>query len=246
MKNTRLIQIVGSGLILSFLGLGSCKKMMERFRGNHKVWIISVEAGKIAKFKTKGQKIQVEYNLRKDLIKGNTTKTGKRKYWIARNIKNRSDVPQDKLTLLAQSIPNPKGFKVRGPGGELLWKVNMDAEAIRISNNNKNQNPRTLKFRKDEIIVWLDKKKLGRVKMKNKKAVLIDATGKRRFLSREPGGYAVLGLLLFADIPEEQRYVIMSEIIVRKLGLYKPLEKPIKSETKGEQKKAPANSPGKK
>jgi hypothetical protein len=89
------------------------------------------------------------------------------------------------------------GFKVRTPDGQtLLWKVKLDAVKVKISNNEENKNPYELK------------KKDGKIKISRNGVEL--ANLKKTSTFSEAAMY-------LTDIPKEQRYILVIELLMRGL-----------------------------
>jgi hypothetical protein len=92
--------------------------------------------------------------------------------------------------------PGDSGFKLRTPDGKLRWKVKISPEKIKISDNEENQNPFELKRREN-----------GELK--------VVAPGEKE-IGRITGG-AGQGVMLIDSIPEVERYILMAELMARKL-----------------------------
>ena len=111
------------------------------------------------------------------------------------------------------------GFKVRDLNGNLLWKVKITSEKIKISDNEENANPYEIKKTYDGAKIKRNDEKLGEFKFdsKNEKVKIKDASENVLFESRTSKQSAAFGVLLLVDIPEELRFVIMSELFSRNL-----------------------------
>jgi hypothetical protein len=112
-----------------------------------------------------------------------------------------------------------KGFKLRSPDGKTLyWKVKFDADKIKISDNEENNNAYELKIKDDKIKVsdGADAP-LGEVKhhADTKKVKVKDASGAERFSADAAQPSASYGVLLLGAIPEPQRAVLLAEILAR-------------------------------
>lgn len=89
------------------------------------------------------------------------------------------------------------GFKIRTPDGQtLLWKVKLDASKVKVSNNEENRNPYELK------------KKDGKIKISRNGVEL--ANLKKISTFSEAAMY-------LTDIPKEQRYILVLELLMRGL-----------------------------
>jgi len=109
------------------------------------------------------------------------------------------------------------GFKVRAPDGKLLWKVKIDSDKIKISDNEENQNAFELKKKDDGGKIELNENKLGEVKFyKDKQKVKVkDAADKELFDSNTDKYSIAYGVLLLDKIPEELRFIILAELLAR-------------------------------
>ncbi|KOY87365.1 hypothetical protein AD998_15510 [bacterium 336/3] len=87
------------------------------------------------------------------------------------------------------------GFKVRTPdGSKLLWKIKLDAAKVKVSDNEENQNPFELK------------KKDGKIKISRNGQEIIDLKGKDKHSE---------AAMYLSQIPKEQRYIIVAELLQR-------------------------------
>ncbi len=111
------------------------------------------------------------------------------------------------------------GFKVRTPDSRLLWKVKLDDDKIKVSDNEENRNPWVLKTKYDDKAKVLDpaEKEIGEVRFykDSGKVKVKDAAGTERFTSATTKASASFGVLLMSGVPEEYRAIIMAEILAR-------------------------------
>jgi hypothetical protein len=140
------------------------------------------------------------------VLRGEANETDKRKYeW-------------DDQGRVAEVKPNDDGFKVRTPDGNLLWKVKISADKIKISNNEENNNPFELKWKEaDRVKVALGDTELGEMKYYSdrQKIKVKDANERELFESNTSHASAAYGVLLLQTIPETERYIIMAELLAR-------------------------------
>lgn len=158
----------------------------------------------VLEMKVKDDRIKLEFG--SQVLRGEMKKSGKRKYEL-----EGSDV-------VAEVKPGDKGFKVRTPEGNLLWKVKITDEKIKISDNEENENPYELKVKgTDEVKVERNGVKLGKVKFYRDrgKVKVKDASEAERYESNTELYSALYGVLLMDDIPERERYIIMAELLLR-------------------------------
>jgi len=202
--------------ITIIFSVGYCKKKKS---DTDKIWLHKPGKKKYAvlKVKKKTRKIKFEYADRTRILKGKQTKTGKRMYELAEDVKDRKEIPKEKFKTIAKIIGKPRGnFKMRDKDGKLIWKINLTPEGnLKISDNNKNENPFTTNIIGNEIKVWDSGKKVGRVKFDGKKVRIINSAGKRIFTSRAERKTAMFAVLLMDRIPEVHKFVIMTEIWIR-------------------------------
>jgi len=108
-------------------------------------------------------------------------------------------------------------FKLRTPDSALLWKVKLYADKIKISNNEENLNPYTLKtgYPDKAKLEAADASAIGEVRFQEQRSKVKDAGGSERF--RIDGGRrsAAYALLLLEDIPQDQRGILLAELIAR-------------------------------
>jgi len=90
-----------------------------------------------------------------------------------------------------------EGFKIRTPDGQtLLWKVKLDAVKVKVSDNEENKNPYELK------------KKDGKIKISRNNIEIANLKGITTFSE---------AAMHLTDIPKEQRYILVAELLMRGL-----------------------------
>jgi hypothetical protein len=111
------------------------------------------------------------------------------------------------------------GFKVRTPDSKLLWKVKIDTDKIKVSDNEENKNPWVLKTKYDDKAKVLDpaEKEIGEVKYyrDSGKAKVKDASGAELMTSESGRMSPAFGVSLMSGVPEEYRLIVMAELIAR-------------------------------
>ncbi|MFA6957984.1 MAG: hypothetical protein WC538_19115 [Thermoanaerobaculia bacterium] len=111
------------------------------------------------------------------------------------------------------------GFKVRTPDSKLLWKVKVDTDKIKVSDNEENQNPWVLKTKYDDKAKVLDpaEKEIGEVKYyrDSGKAKVKDASGAEVQTSESGRMSPAFGVSLMSGVPEEYRLIVMAELLAR-------------------------------
>jgi hypothetical protein len=78
-----------------------------------------------------GGTLEVDYvdGGQKHQLRGTSRESGKRKYTV------------DNGPTVLEVKPGDGSFKVRTPDGKLLWKVKMDTNKIKVSDNEENRDP---------------------------------------------------------------------------------------------------------
>lgn len=142
------------------------------------------------------------------LVRGEPRESGKRKYSV------------DGGDVLFEVKSDADGdFKLRAADGSLRWKVKVDPDKIRISDNEQNDNPFQLKKRDgDRVKVFgRDDRELGNVRFDRaaSKLVVEDAAGKELYVVETAAPSAAWGVLLLDGIPDIQRQVLVAEILAR-------------------------------
>lgn len=214
--------VVGHSVWLAFVLLLGCVQEPEGYEHNPNDTVAQanpIAAGEKIKVKTPDDQPVVEFKLRDDritievstsgasrILRGETNEKDKRKYeWEGGN-------------RVAEVKPNDDGFKVRTPDGNLLWKVKISADKIKISNNEENNNPFELKRKEaDRVKVTLGKTELGEMKFygDRQKVKVKDANERELFESNTNHASTAYGVLLLQTIPETERYIIMAELLAR-------------------------------
>jgi hypothetical protein len=139
--------------------------------------------------------IDVTANGRTQHLRGTSRDTGKRKYTL------------DNGPVFLEVKPHEEGFKVRDANGSLHWKVKIDGDKVKISDNEQNANPFVLKNGK---VLDASEHELGRVA----DGQVTDAN--RSVVYRFSAPTTAPGVLLMTGIPPEQQAVIIAELLSRK------------------------------
>lgn len=114
--------------------------------------------------------------------------------------------------------PGDDGFKLRRADGSLRWKVKLYADKVKISDNEENRNPFELKMRDGGRVkvVGPGEKELGNVRFEGSKVEVEDAAGQKRFEVPGATSSAAYGVLLLEAIPEQERAILVAELLARK------------------------------
>ena len=164
----------------------------------------------LVEFKPGGDEMKIEFmaNGQTQVLRSEPGKSDKRKYAI------------DNTGTIAEVKPDSDGFKVRTPGGELPWKVKISGDKIKISNNEENTHPFVLDRKDGERIkVLRDEAQIGEVKFYHdeRKVKVKDTAEKELYESDTDRFSAMYGVLLMPQITDAQRYIIMAQLLARKL-----------------------------
>jgi hypothetical protein len=128
-------------------------------------------------------------------LRGTSRDSGKRKYTL------------DNGPVFLEVKPHEEGFKVRDPNGTLRWKVKIDGDKVKVSDNEQNANPFVLKNGK---VLDANEQELGRVQDGQ-------VTGANKsIVYRFTAPTTAPGVLLMAKIPAQQQAVIIAELLSRK------------------------------
>lgn len=111
------------------------------------------------------------------------------------------------------------GFKVRTPDSQLLWKVKVDADKIKISDNEENRQPWVLKTKYEDKAKVLDPTgtEVGEVKYyrDSGKLKVKDGTDREVHFSNSGRMSPAFGVALMGGVPEGHRLIVMAELIAR-------------------------------
>jgi hypothetical protein len=177
------------------------------------------EADKI-KIKTPDEQAVVEFKLKGDSPKIEFSASGQTK--ILRGELNKNDKRKYQLEgggMVAEVKPGDDGFKVRTPDGNLLWKVKIAGDKIKISNNEENTNPFVLAIKdNDRVKILQNETLLGEVKFyRDRQKVKVKDTNEKELYESNTDRYsAMYGVMMMQQIPDAERYIIMAELLLRK------------------------------
>lgn len=109
------------------------------------------------------------------------------------------------------------GFKLRTPDGKLLWKVKITDDKIKVSDNEENERPWSLKKKEPGKVKATDanESELGEVKLNadSGKLKVKDASGKELFTVAPAHMSSAFGVLLLSGVPESQRGILLAELL---------------------------------
>jgi hypothetical protein len=111
------------------------------------------------------------------------------------------------------------GFKLRTTDGKLLWKVKLAEDKIKISDNEENANPWSLKTKYEDKakVVDASEKEIAEVRFYPDKTKVKSAAGAELWECSSPRRRtAAFGVLALDRIPEEHRAILMAEILARR------------------------------
>ncbi len=115
--------------------------------------------------------------------------------------------------------PGDAGFKLRTTDGKLLWKVKLAEDKIKVSDNEENANPYSIKTKYPDKakVVDASEKELAEVRFGPDKTKVKGADGAELWVTESPRRRsASFGVLVLERIPEEHRAILMAEILARR------------------------------
>ncbi len=120
--------------------------------------------------------------------------------------------------LVCEVKPGDAGFKVRTSDGMLLWKVKIADDKIKVSDNEENRNPWSLKTKYADKVKVVDasEKEIAEVRFYPDKTKVKSAAGVELWETRSGRRSAGFGVLVLDGIPEEHRAILMAEILARR------------------------------
>lgn len=115
--------------------------------------------------------------------------------------------------------PGENGFKLRTSDGKLLWKVKLDDDKIKVSDNEENANPYSLKTRYEDKVKVVDAadKEIAEVRFAPEKTKVKGPDGAELWETTSPRRRsAAFGVLALEKVPLEHRALLMAEILARR------------------------------
>jgi hypothetical protein len=174
-----------------------------------KVRVKTPDGSRWIEIQAKGRTVEIAYadsGTSRELV-GQERDTGKRKYGAPGGAVDVEVRPQD------------AGFKLRTATGTLLWKVKIDEDKIKVSDNDENRNAWVLKTKYDDKVKVVDPSdtEVGEVKFyrDRQKVKVKDMSGAELFESNTTRYSAAFGVLLMPSVPAGHREIIMAEILAR-------------------------------
>lgn len=120
--------------------------------------------------------------------------------------------------LVCEVKPGDGGFKLRTSDGLLLWKVKIAEDKIKVSDNEENRDPWSLKTKYADKVKVVDasEKEIAEVRFSPEKTKVKGADGMELWESRGGRRSAAFGVLVLDRVPEEHRAILMAEILARR------------------------------
>lgn len=114
--------------------------------------------------------------------------------------------------------PGDGGFKLRTSDGMLLWKVKLAEDKIKVSDNEENRDPWSLKTKYADKVKVVDasEKEIAEVRFYPDRTKVKGADGTELWESRGGRRSAAFGVLVLDRVPEEHRAILMAEILARR------------------------------
>jgi hypothetical protein len=162
------------------------------------VTIRRVDGSEVAVVRKSGERVEIRYAGR--LLNGDPRDSGKRKYRAGGG------------PVLFEIKPGDAGFKLRTESGQLRWKVKLSDDKIKISDNEENQNPFELKLKEGDRVKVMapGERQLGSVRGSS-----VEDASKKELFRVDGSPSAAYGVLLLDAIPEDQRYILLAELLAR-------------------------------
>lgn len=158
----------------------------------------------VAQFKVEGENTRLEFGSNK--LTGEQKESGKRKY-------------QDSSgSLVAEVKSDADDFKVRTPDGKLLWKVKVNPEKIKIANNEEMNGALSIETKEaDRLKVYRNEQEIGKVRFnRDKGRVKVENSSDATVFDSNSNKLSTMyGVLLMNEIPDNERYIIMVELLAR-------------------------------
>ena len=164
------------------------------------VTIRRIDGTEVAVVRKNGERVEIRYG--GNVLTGELRDSGKRKYRSGSG------------PVLFEIKPGDDGgFKLRTEKGELRWKVKITDDKIKISDNEENRNPYELKLKEGDRVKVMapGERQLGSVRG----TTVEDANKTDQFRVDGGAASAAYGVLLLDPIPENQRYILLAEILAR-------------------------------
>lgn len=146
-----------------------------------------------------GNEISFEWkgNLYTSKLKGE-----KRKYYDSDNAQ------------LAEVKIGDDGFKVRGPGGNLLWKIKISSTKIKISDNEENENPYEIKLGEgDKVKMKRNETEIGNSRIRQAEGKIEVSSGNLVFDVQNTSHPQVYNVLLIEEMPDLVKFIVIGELL---------------------------------
>lgn len=144
---------------------------------------------------------EIEVDVKGRALRSVTKREDKRKYYDPSN------------TMVFALKMDDDGFKLRDQNESLLWKVKLYPDKIKISKNEEMNNAYEIKLKEE-----------GRLKLEKNDAEVMQIRLMENAESYPVGDFTVkgfgasiaCGILLIPEIPEQQKWIIIGELLYRK------------------------------
>lgn len=162
------------------------------------VTIRRADGSEVARVRKSGESVEIRYG--SNVLNGEPRDSGKRKYRSGGG------------PVLFEIKPGDAGFKLRTESGQLRWKVKITDDKIKISDNEENRNPYELKMKEGDRVKVMapGERQLGSVR-----GSTVEDAAKKDLYRIDGGSSAAYGVLLLDAIPEDQRYILIAELLAR-------------------------------
>ncbi|WP_271769560.1 hypothetical protein [Aquimarina algiphila] len=103
-----------------------------------------------------------------------------------------------------------EGFKLRDKNSELLWKIKIYPDKIKISNNEENENAFEIKRYEDKIKIKRNEEELYAIQLGSSSVIINDEALYQLSSDQDSYAYAILAI---KEIPEDQKIFILAELL---------------------------------
>lgn len=106
------------------------------------------------------------------------------------------------------------GFKLRNPEGQLIWKIKINANKIKISDNEEMNNAYEIKKKSDLLASLIQNEKdIGTIELGTEQNPALIKNQQHTYFLAGPGQHISAAILLIDEIKPAHQYMILSQLI---------------------------------
>lgn len=105
-----------------------------------------------------------------------------------------------------------EGFKLRDKNSDLLWKIKIYADKIKVSDNEENVNAFEIKKYEEKIKIKRNNEELYTIQLKDSSIIANDKVVYTLSSNQMSYAYAVMAI---SEIPEDQKLFILAELLAK-------------------------------